>query len=298
MRSAPSMMPSHSTRGRSALREGAGTARARPGTAACPSTAARTAAAVGATRRRRRRRPGSGASGGGPPAGPSGSPHVARRPDRGQQLRDLGDGRRGDRHRNEQAHEPAAGRSRRPGPSGVRVPASTACAPRPALAVGRRTSSAASRSRQPTTSVSLCSRSLYVWKKCSISTSRCGPDLLEPLDVRLVRVPQRDAQDLEVEALLVAHLQAADRARPDMAAGERGLVDDQQRVGVVPVAGPRALDEAVVEVVEDRRRQDAIEPEHAGDCSSNSYLLRDPRGISTTTSIVSGNGGRSLTREP
>ena len=90
------------------------------------------------------------------------------------------------------------------------------------------------------------------------------PDLLEPLDVGLVRVADRDAQDLEVEALLVAHLEAADRARPDVAAGERRLVDEQQRVGVVAVAGARALDEAVVEVVEDRRAQDAIEPEDAG----------------------------------
>ena len=78
-------------------------------------------------------------------------------------------------------------------------------------------------------------------------------------------IAERDAQDLEVEALLVAHLEAADRPRPDVAAGERGLVDDQQRVGVVAVAGARALDEAVVEVVEDRRRQHAIQPVDAGD---------------------------------
>ena len=62
------------------------------------------------------------------------------------------------------------------------------------------------------------------------------PDLVEPLDVLLMRVADGDAQDLEVEALLVAHLEPADRAGPDVAAGERRLVDDQQRVGVIAVA--------------------------------------------------------------
>ena len=87
------------------------------------------------------------------------------------------------------------------------------------------------------------------------------PDLLEPLDVLLVGVADGDAQHLEVEALLVAHLQPADRARPDVAAGEGRLVDDQQRVGVVAVAAAGPLDEAVVEVVEDGAGQHAIEPE-------------------------------------
>ena len=90
------------------------------------------------------------------------------------------------------------------------------------------------------------------------------PDLLEALDVLLVGVADGDAQDLEVEALLVAHLEPADRAGPDVAAGEGRLVDDQEGVGVVAVAGPRPLDEAVVEVVVDRARQHAIEPEDVG----------------------------------
>ena len=49
--------------------------------------------------------------------------------------------------------------------------------------------------------------------------------LLQPLDVGLVRVALGDAQDLEVGALLVAHVEHADRSRPDMAARERRLVD-------------------------------------------------------------------------
>ena len=65
------------------------------------------------------------------------------------------------------------------------------------------------------------------------------PDLVQPLDVGLVRVADGDAQHLEVEALLVAHLEPADRAGPDAAAGERRLVDEEQGVGVVAVAGAR-----------------------------------------------------------
>src|SRR5436305_1756430 len=49
--------------------------------------------------------------------------------------------------------------------------------------------------------------------------------LVEPLDVLLVRIADRDAQDLEVEALLVAHLEASDGPGPEMAAGEGGFVD-------------------------------------------------------------------------
>ena len=90
------------------------------------------------------------------------------------------------------------------------------------------------------------------------------PDLLEALDVLLVGVADGDAQDLEVEALLVAHLEPADRARPDVAAGEGRLVDDQQGVGMVAVAGACPLDEPVVEVVVDGARQHAVEPEDVG----------------------------------
>ena len=65
-------------------------------------------------------------------------------------------------------------------------------------------------------------------------------DLVQPLDVGLVRIGDRHAEDLEVEALVVAHLEAADRAGPDAAARERRLVDEEERVGVVAVAGPRS----------------------------------------------------------
>ena len=90
------------------------------------------------------------------------------------------------------------------------------------------------------------------------------PDLIEPLDMGLVRVTLGDAQDLEVGALLVAHFEHSDRARPDVTARKGRLVDDQERVRVVPVIGPSSLDEPVVEVVVDGRREHPIEPEDTG----------------------------------
>src|SRR6185369_16752970 len=70
-----------------------------------------------------------------------------------------------------------------------------------------------------------------------------GPHLVEAVDVGLVRIGLGDAQDLVVGALLVTHLEDPDRAGPDVAAGERRLVDDQEGVGVVAVIGPGVLDE-------------------------------------------------------
>jgi len=47
-------------------------------------------------------------------------------------------------------------------------------------------------------------------------------DLLEPLHVGLVRIADRHAQHLEVRALLVSHLEAADGPGPDVASGKVG----------------------------------------------------------------------------
>jgi hypothetical protein len=49
-----------------------------------------------------------------------------------------------------------------------------------------------------------------------------------------------------------------------MATGERRLVDEEERVGVVAVVGSRPFDEAIVEVVVDGRREDAVESDHPG----------------------------------
>ena len=89
-------------------------------------------------------------------------------------------------------------------------------------------------------------------------------NLLQALDVLLVRIADGHAEHFEVEAHLVPHLEPADGACPDVAAGEGRLVDDQQGVGMITVVGPRPLDKPVVEVVVHGRRQHAIEPEHPG----------------------------------
>ena len=115
-----------------------------------------------------------------------------------------------------------------------------------------------------------------------------GRTCSRPLDVLLMGVADRHAQHLEVEALLVVHLEPADRAGPDVAAGEGRLVDDQQGVGVVAIAGAGALDEAVVEVVVDGARQHAVEPEDAASPRRTRTCCGLPRGISTTISMTSG----------
>ena len=116
-----------------------------------------------------------------------------------------------------------------------------------------------------------------------------GPDLGQLLDVRLVRVADRDAQDLVVDTLVIAHLEGADGACPDVAAGERRLVDEQQGVGRVAVAGEGVGHEAVVEVVEHRRRQHPIEAEDARR-GVELVLVAAAAGISTTTSMMPGYG--------
>src|SRR4051794_17889120 len=77
-----------------------------------------------------------------------------------------------------------------------------------------------------------------------------GSDLVEALDVLLMRIADRDAHPLEVDPLLVAHLQPADRPCPHVAAGEGRLVDEQQDVRRIAVPGERVDGVAVVEVVE------------------------------------------------
>ena len=73
---------------------------------------------------------------------------------------------------------------------------------------------------------------------------------------------------------------------PDPDARECRLVDQEQRVGMVAVIGPGALDEAVLEVVVDGRREHAIEPEHAG-LLVELVLVPAAAGISTTISTRS-----------
>ena len=145
-------------------------------------------------------------------------------------------------------------------------PAVAGRAARPATSPGRRRAPARARaaSRQPTTSVSFVLEQLVGVEEVLDLDEPVRPDLVEVLDVGLVGIGDGDAQDLEVLALVVAHLEAADRAGPDAAAGEGRLVDQEEGVGVVAVAGPGVADEAVVEVVVDGRGEDAVEPEDVG----------------------------------
>ncbi len=78
------------------------------------------------------------------------------------------------------------------------------------------------------------------------------------------RVAGRHAQQLVVAAGLVAHVEHADRARPDQAAGERRLLQQHQRVERVAVLTERALDVPVVGRVPGRGEQHAVEADAAG----------------------------------
>ncbi len=106
-----------------------------------------------------------------------------------------------------------------------------------------------------------------------------GPDLVEVHHMLLVRIAEGNAQDLEIEAFFVAHLEPTDRSGPDVAAGERGLVDQEQDVGRIAVARQGVDREAVVEVVIDGRRQDAIESEDLGLCIELVLVARAPRDL-------------------
>ena len=250
-------------------REGAGAAD-RDVERIVPHAAATTTASRAASTRSSRVGPRNRRSDGARRAGPSGRRDRRReRPRRGHASTSAATVAVGLRRQRDRDEQPATGQVR-PGPA---RPAARRRSPRPvgslptsrsqAARSVRRTSSARSRSRQPSDLDGLVLERLVGLEEVLDLDQAVRPDLVEPLDVLLVGIADGDAQDLEVEALLVAHLEPADRARPDVAAGEGRLVDDQQGVGVVAVAGARALDEAVVEVVVDGARQDAVEPEDA-----------------------------------
>ena len=72
------------------------------------------------------------------------------------------------------------------------------------------------------------------------------------------------AQDLVVAAGLVGHPEHADRAAGDQAAGERGRLEDDERVERVAVLAEGVLDVAVVGGVGGRGEQHAVEADPAG----------------------------------
>ena len=85
----------------------------------------------------------------------------------------------------------------------------------------------------------------------------------------------------------------ADRARVHPAARERRLVEQDDRVGVVAVAGSRPVDEAVLVRVEHRRREHAVEPDRAGPLVELVLVARSARDLDDDLD-VSGNVRRRL----
>src|SRR5439155_4147814 len=70
---------------------------------------------------------------------------------------------------------------------------------------------------------------------------------------------ERHAEELLVGAFLVGHVEDADRADADPAAGERRVGDEHERVERVAVLGERALDVAVVRGVRHRGEEAPVE---------------------------------------
>src|SRR3712207_7506532 len=81
----------------------------------------------------------------------------------------------------------------------------------------------------------------------------------------MIRRPPRST--LFPYTTLFRSLEPAHRSRPDVAPGERGLVEEHERVGMVAVTRPRSDDVPVVEVVEDRSE------EHTSELQSRQYLV-------------------------
>ena len=71
-------------------------------------------------------------------------------------------------------------------------------------------------------------------------------ELLQAADVAEAWVADRDGQHLEVAALLVGHVQPADRQHLYQAAGERGFLDQDKDIEVVAVFDQCVRDKAVV----------------------------------------------------
>ena len=94
-------------------------------------------------------------------------------------------------------------------------------------------------------------------------------DLPQPMRAQVLErrglVPSRvvvgHRQDLVVVALVVLHVEDADRTSADDAAGEGRLTDDDEDVERVAVIGHAALDEAVVARVMDAAVQHPVEHE-------------------------------------
>ena len=86
-----------------------------------------------------------------------------------------------------------------------------------------------------------------------------GRDVVDVAHAHPRRILERNADHLLVEALLVGHVEDADDAHADPAAGERRLADENERVERVAVLPHRSLDEAVVGRIAHRREEPSVE---------------------------------------
>ena len=84
-------------------------------------------------------------------------------------------------------------------------------------------------------------------------------EVVERLHVVPVRIAQRDAADLVVDALVVAHAEQGDHLHGDDAAGERRLADAHHRVERVAVLAARVGNESVVGGIDHRREEEPVE---------------------------------------
>ena len=91
-----------------------------------------------------------------------------------------------------------------------------------------------------------------------------GRDVVHVVNAHPGGVAERHAEDLLVRALRVGHVEHADDARADPAAGERRLADEAERVQRVAVLAERALDEPVVGGVAHRGEQAPVEDDVPG----------------------------------
>ena len=88
--------------------------------------------------------------------------------------------------------------------------------------------------------------------------------VVDVAQVLLAGVVAGHAEDLVVTALLVAHAEHPDGARPDEAAGERRLLDQHQGVERVAVLAQGVFDEPVVRRVLGGGEQRPVQPDPAG----------------------------------
>ena len=93
--------------------------------------------------------------------------------------------------------------------------------------------------------------------------AQAGRDVVDVAEPAPARVVERDADHLLVGALLVGHVEDADRPHADAAAREGRVADEHERVERVAVLGERSLDVAVVGRVAHRGEQAAVEDDPA-----------------------------------